>query len=317
MLITNPISSLAFCPDGNTLAVAVEADVEAVEGYVEIYDTLTRGLLRSLRVDHSIRSVAFSPHNSILAAGDYKGRIILWKPDTWEQLSILEAPSECVIESLCFDPKGASLIAGENPVKGMPIARRWNTKTHESKAFPLGHEHGLHGLALSPTGDRVASAGWDGIVKLWDAATFELTDSFMAYDGGCSCAAFSPDGNILAADGGGEIVLWDVAGREEKRRFAANSMGITAIAYSPSGDTLVSAGGESYETPGQVYLWASGSGTLEANFIGVESGVKCVVFSPNGQTLAAGTRDGTVIMWDVNTQIVVKTLKFDQRNLRR
>src|SRR5262249_58508415 len=61
-----------------------------------------------------------------------------------------------------------------------------------------GHDHWIAGLAFSPDGTRLASAGYDHVVKLWDPATGQELRTLLGQRR-FLCVAFSPDGTRLAA----------------------------------------------------------------------------------------------------------------------
>ena len=90
-------------------------------------------------------------------------------------------------------------------------------------------------LAFSPAGDRLASAGPDFSVKLWDVLQGRLLANLKAHTQPINGLAFSTDGRWLAAGGEGRRVLVDANFRQDARRLAfvqaSRRWGVPALVF--------------------------------------------------------------------------------------
>ena len=63
----------------------------------------------------------------------------------------------------------------------------------------LGHRQGIVALAFSPTGQILASAGEEGLVKIWDTYSGDLKQNLILGSRRIEYLCFLPDGTLLVA----------------------------------------------------------------------------------------------------------------------
>jgi WD40 repeat protein len=162
-------------------------------------------------------------------------------------------------------------------------------------------------LAFSRDGKRIASASWDGTVKIWDTVTGQELLNLRGHRAAVYAVAFSRDGKRLASAGGqkdvfiprkgaGEIILWDPDTGKQVLTFKEHAHWVYDVAFSPDGKQVASASEDR-----TVMIWDAGTGKVALTFKSHRAPVRTVAFSPDGKTLASGGDDRKTIIWEAAT----------------
>jgi WD40 repeat protein/tRNA A-37 threonylcarbamoyl transferase component Bud32 len=302
------VTCVAFSPDGARLASGSGgADSPNRPGELVLWDAHAGRALRPLRGHRTgVRCLAFSPDGARLASGgggrpgDGAGELFLWDVRGGRRLRAFQGFLGPV-EAVAFSPDGAWLAsAGPDGT-----VRLWGA--HDGRLLrslvgphrkPSGTAH--HGpvtaLAFAPDGKSLASAGRDGLLKVWDMPAGRLLWGHQAHADALTGLAFAPDGKSLASAAGGQTVkLWDArGGRQVGTLPAGGTSRVGRIAFSPDGRSLAAASEDH-----MIRLWDVRTGLVRRSLRGHTAEVSGLSFSADGQRLTSGSHDRTVRAWDV------------------
>jgi len=283
---TESVNSVAFTPDGGTLASA------SADRTLKLWEVATGRQLRTLTGHTSyVNSVAFAPDGRTLASASWDNTLKLWDAVSGRELRTLN-PYMQLQESVAFSPDGRMLASAGGDDK----ITLWDATSGLELRTLKGHWSFIHSIAFSPDGRTLASASADRTLKLWEAASGRELRTLDGHADVVQSAAFSPDGRTLASGSeGGTIKLWDAAAGRELRTLKGHTDFVYSVAFSPDGRTLASASWDH-----TLKLWDTASGKELRTLTGHESEVNSVAFSPDGRFALSGSGDKTLKLWDVS-----------------
>jgi WD40 repeat protein len=253
-----------------------------------------------------VNTVAFSPSGPFLASGGFDDTLRVWNiahPGTPVPLGQPLTVGTGPVDSVALSPDGRLLATGDYD----GTVRLWNVPGSagpQPLGQPLATADAVNSVAFSPDSPVLAAGGYDSTIQLWDIAEpanpQPLGQSLTAGTGTVFSVAFSPDGHTLASGSDdGTIRLWSLP----PTVLTGPDGPLYTAAFSPDGRTLATGGAD-----WKVRLWdvtnpadprplgqplTTGSGS------GYYAGVFSLAFSSERGLLAAGTGDGTVLLWSM------------------
>jgi WD40 repeat protein len=284
---TGPVWAVAFAPDGERLAMALD------DGTVKIWDVNAERVVATLNAHKGpVWGVAFSPDGKTLATSSDDNTVKLWKVGTWSKLGVLT--HEAAVRPLAFSPDSKTLVTGgrNNRVILWDVADP--TSAEHTRRLLGEHNSVVMAVAFSPDGKTVASASGDRTAKLWDVDSGQEQVTLTGHQSGLHAVAFSSDNRTVATGSWDRTVrLWDAATGRELATLPGHTQLVWSVAFAPDGLTLAS-GSEDHT----IKLWDVHTHKELRTLRGHTGTVSAVTFARDGATLASGGRDGTVKLWD-------------------
>jgi WD40 repeat protein len=261
------------------------------------------------------RSVAFSPvSNNILASGSFDGLKIYNISSISQSESSLDATAH--VWSIAFSPDGSTLAVGgtDCSVTLWDITKRKKTATLMEPCPPSNLQPSqartryVWSVAFSPSGSTLATAHWDGVVRVWDIRSHRLLTKIKEEERDTRAVAFSRDGKFLAAGGDeGTIKVYCSKDYSLARTLVHSGDAIYSLRFAPNRNQLASGSGD-----GTVVIWSyeAGIGDIRRDILDNKPGmIYALAYSPDGRQLATGSFSGITTIWDFHNMKVVSKLE--------
>lgn len=303
------VYDLDWSPDGTILA-------STSYGGARLWDPSKGSFIEEIFIgDGVVWDIEWSPHGDRLTISGDTNSSSVWDREDGQFMPI---PAQLTIKSASWSTDSARLGVGL-------VVKRFEVYDMEDQSLDLSGRtiHGVWGIDWSPDGQMIATAEFDGYIKVWDADTGDL---LRTYHGGwmgtnANNVAWSPDGKWLASTHvDGRLRLWALESEVStpSHVFVRQPGWARGLAWSPDGSMIVSTHGlgqrdEYFEEPdagksgGAVYLWDVESGEL---LIALEEDsptpIWSAAWSPCGKYIALGS--GVYNDFDAEYQIILYAL---------
>jgi len=278
-----PISALVVSPDGQSLISVgneivrlwefktgkLKSFLKEHDGYVYFtsftpdgkrfatssYDTIivsesaTAQQINTVR-DKGVAITGLSVGEKFIAIGGIRGTVRLFDAVTWKAITELndEPDAPRSIKALGLTKNDTRLLVAHSSDVCI-----WDVQTKKLYArFDVDNKtpNPVTSAAISEDGKIAISAGWAGVVNVYDVDNKKVAAEFMVGDYIYS-VALSRDGRTVAAGcRDGWIFAWDLQRRQLLLKVRPSKTGVTAMTFSPDGKTLVTG-----DEDGAINVW--------------------------------------------------------------
>jgi WD40 repeat protein len=292
------VRSLAFSPDGRFIVTTAGASK-----FVWLWDATTGKLVRTLSAPGAYRArmaIVF-PDGQHVAAQFDPGGIWVWAVATGAWVAGFENLTD-YSDAMVVSPDGSRLLACR---RGQLVEWDEPTRITDGPQRPPDRTHpvlqrGFARVGFSPGGTYFCVAEWQ--MHLLDPTNLTSVRTLQdpaGYRGGASATAFAftPDDGRIAVAFGLRAAIWqlDQPGAKPVHIHGHGNL-VRAVGFLPGGSSVLTAGMD-----GTVRLWDASTGAEQRVFDWGIGKIQVAAVSPDGLTCAAGSDDGQLVVWDVDT----------------
>ncbi|XP_042210496.1 autophagy-related protein 16-1-like [Homarus americanus] len=255
--------------------------------------------------DGEVNSVCFSPQGRILATGGADRKLKLWDISraTVEAKGLLTG-SNAGVTAIDFDAEESLILGASNDF----ASRVWTVVDHRLRHTLTGHSGKVMAARFLSESAKVVTGSHDRTLKIWDLRSRACIRTIFA---GSSCNDLVPSDSaattIISGHFDKKIRFWDTRTEQSANEVPLQGK-ITSLSLSRDGFYLLSCVRDD-----SLKILDLRKNKVVHTFTGdgfhVGTDYTRATFSPDAMYVAAGTGDGAVYIWNVNTGKLEKTFR--------
>jgi len=286
------VASAEFSHDGKFIVT------RTIDNKVRLWDVATKNVVKELSENAASNSATFSPNGQLIATAAVDGVVRLWDGTKGTLVRELDGHTAPVHRAM-FSPSGDYLVS----VSDDSTVRVWKVATGEMLKTLRGHTAPVSEVTFSPDGIHFATEAADEKAIIWNLDSDKDVE-LHGLTGSKAALAFSPDGKLLATEGGpgtelgalpeGDFpaTVWEVTTGKMKFMLRGHKDYIAGVAFSPDGNAIVTSSGDN-----TARLWTA-DGQLVKELRGHTRQLARALFSPDARFVVTASADNTVRVWD-------------------
>jgi WD40 repeat protein len=266
-------------------------------------------------------SLALSSNGGMLAHGDSRGEISVWRTSTGVSIYRHHDHSD-PIRQVIFTPDGRSIVSlsDNTSVTVNQLGAKVPRVFHDHLAY-------VRCLAVAPNNKFIATADQTGNLKV-----FSLTESIPHRThqiNGKSAFSFHPLKKSYAIrNSNNDVEIWELDAKQPTQTLSGHENGVCCLAFHPEGKELA-AGLDN----GTIYTWNLNTSDYRRSWQGHESAVLSLAYSRDGKRLASSagvlaykanaattlestTSDNQLKIWNTDNGQIVRSLPFTHASHR-
>ena len=193
---------MAYSNDGVVVATGGE------DGSIKLWNTSSGFCYCTLKSHTAAITACVFSNSSVVLTSSLDGTVRAHDLHRYRNFRTYTSPTPCQFTSLAVDPSGEVVVAGTmDPFH----IYTWSMQNGKLLDILTGHVGPISDLRFHPTRGTLASASWDGTVKVWDLYKREGEPESIKHAQDVVCCAFRPDGKHMCTGTiGGLLSIWNV-----------------------------------------------------------------------------------------------------------
>jgi WD40 repeat protein len=290
---TAKVRVMQLSHDGRLLASAAD------DGTMLVWDAQTgRVVAKHPGQSGNVYDMCMNEQRGLIASGGV-GLLRIGELTTGRTLH--ESPIEQVM-ACKIDPSGRWLVTADGVSNHATI---WDVETGQ-RLVTLQHDGPVPDISVAPDGSRVATASWDGNVRIWSLPDGQLLHALAGHGDEVDTVLFAPDGKRLVSTGRDNIArVWDVATGKAVLALRGHRAQLYGAIFTSAGDRLATTSQD-----GTVRIWDLVDGRMISILIATDQPAADAVFSHDGALLAGASGD-RVVLWSTRDPFDVEIQRGD------
>ncbi|NXP03494.1 WDHD1 protein, partial [Thinocorus orbignyianus] len=226
------------------------------------------------------------------------------------------------------DPK--SINVGEKAyscaLKNGRLITAVSNNTVQIHTFPEGAPDGIltrfttnaNHVTFNSDGSKIAAGSSDFMVKVVEVADSSKQKTFRGHDAPVLSLTFDPkDVYLASASCDGSVRVWKIADQTctiswpllQKCNDVINAKSICRLSWQPGSGKLLAV---PVDKAVKLYTRETWESQFELSDTFIAQPLNVVAWCPSGQYLAAGSVDGSIVVWNVETQECIERMKHEK-----